>query len=295
MTINKKEEKPLVSVCIPAYNNADYIEETMDTVIKQTYSNIELIVVDDGSKDDTWSVINLYKEKYDSSHKDDPYRRKIRLYKNEHNLGMAGNWNRALSLCEGKYLKLICADDLLDKNLTQREVDILEEYPEVNCVSSDTQFIDLNGNRKGLYKRYHKNGVIEGRDAVKYSVFTRDYLGAPLANLFRKSVYDEVGGFDETLSFIIDYEFFMKIYCAGKVYIMHEAMNYFRVRNDSNTGQVLGGTKGHIYIAEHRQLMKKYAPILGLNALQVGLSVQIRKLMNFLGSIYLQMMLPKEN
>lgn len=294
MTVMREDRKPLVSICIPAYNNADYIEETMDTVMEQTYSNIELIVVDDGSKDATWSVINAYKERYESIPQVGGVERTIRLYKNEHNLGMAGNWNRALSLCRGEYLKLICADDLLDPKLTQTEVEILERYPEVNCVSSDTQFVDLEGRLKGLYKRYHKSGVIDGQDAVKFSIFTRDYLGAPLANLFRRSVYEQVGGFDETLSFIIDYEFFMKIYCAGQVYILHQPMNFFRVRDDSNTGQVLGGNKGHIYIAEHRQLMEKYAPELGLSRLQVALSVQIRKIMNFLGNIYLQMMLPRE-
>ncbi len=78
-------EKPLVSICIPAYNNADYIAETMDSIMNQTYSNIELIVVDDGSKDSTWEVINEYKINYEENKlaNNPNVNRTIRLYKNE--------------------------------------------------------------------------------------------------------------------------------------------------------------------------------------------------------------------
>lgn len=282
----------LVSICIPAYNNADYIVETLDTVMYQTYENIELVVVDDNSKDDTWNVINDYKEKYEAEHPDS--KKAIRLYRNESNLGMAGNWNRALELCKGEYLKLLCADDLMASDLTEREVKILEENPEVVCVSSDTQFIDLSGNKKGQYKRYRKSGIVNGIEAVRSCVFTRDKLGAPVANLFRKSVYEQIGGFDDTFVYIIDYDFYMRVYCSGDVYIIHEPLNYFRIRNDSNTGQVLSGDKSAIYIGEHRKLITKVSKILNLRPWQIELSVMIRKLLSFAGNIYLKLTVPKE-
>lgn len=288
----RKTNNPLVSICIPAYNNADYIVETLDTVMNQTYENIELVVVDDGSKDATWNVINKYKEEYEFRNPDSL--KKIHLYKNEKNLGMAGNWNRALELCQGEYLKLICADDLMDKALTEREVRILEEHPDVVCVSSDTQFIDLSGNKKGQYKRYRKTGIIDGKEAVRSCVFTRDKLGAPVANLFRRTVYENVGGFDPNFIYIIDYDFYMRVYCAGKVYIIHEPLNFFRLRNDSNTGQVLSGDKGEIYIGEHRRLITKVSEILKLKPWQIEVSVMIRKLLSFAGNIYLKLTVPKE-
>lgn len=287
-----ESRRPLVSICIPAYNNADYICETLDTVMNQTYENIELVVVDDGSKDNTWNVINKYKEEYEAKNPDTS--KIIRLYKNEKNLGMAGNWNRALELCTGEYLKLICADDLMDENLTEREVAILEEHADVVCVSSDTQFIDLNGKKKGQYKRYKKTGVVDGIEAVRSCVFTRDKLGAPVANLFRRTVYEQVGGFDPSFIYIIDYDFYMRVYCAGKVFIIHEPLNFFRIRNDSNTGQVLGGDKGAIYIGEHRRLVTKISKILGLKSWQIELSVIIRRMLSFAGNIYLRLTVPKE-
>lgn len=285
------KDYPLVSFCIPTYNNEDYIKETIDTVINQTYPNIELIIVDDNSTDNTFNIISKYKEDYIAT---DDKIRKISIYKNEKNLGMAGNWNKSLSLCQGKYLKLLCADDLLNKNLTEIEVSIMEKNNEVLCVSSDTQFVDKNGKKKGFYRRYHKVGVIYGIKAVKFSLFSRNYLGAPLANMFRKRVFDKLGGFDENLSYIIDYDFYIRVYLEGKVYILHNPLNFFRIRNDSNTGEVLGGDKGKAYIDEHRKLLKKIAPKLGLSSWQISLSVLIRRIMNVLGKIYLKVNLPKE-
>ena len=73
--------EPLVSVCIPAYNNAGYIRETIDSILNQTYHNIELVVVDDNSKDNTLDVIRSVKDS------------RVKVYHNEENLGMVGNWN----------------------------------------------------------------------------------------------------------------------------------------------------------------------------------------------------------
>ena len=287
------DKMPLVSFCIPTYNNEEYIKETLDTVMNQTYLNIELIVVDDNSKDNTYNIIvKEYKDNYICP---ENKRRVIKLYKNEKNLGMSGNWNKSLSLCTGKYLKLLCADDLLDENATAYEVNIMEKYKDVLCVSSDTQFVDKNGVKKGFYRRYHKCGIIDGISAVKFSLFSRNFLGAPLANLFRKDIYDKIGGFDPSFSYIIDYDFYIRVYLQGKVYILHMPLNFFRIRDDSNTGEVLGGDKGKIYVKEHKKLVKKVAKIIGLNSLQVWFSVTMRKVMNVLGRIYLKVNLPKES
>ena len=287
----RENEKPLMSICIPAYNNADYIVETIDALVNQTYENIEIVVVDDHSRDKTWEVINEYKNNFVEK---EGQKRILNFQKNEKNLGMSGNWNKSLEMCSGKYIKLICADDLLDKTIVSREVEILEANEDVLCVSSDTQFVDMNGEKKGLYKRFKKSGVIKGIEAVKYSVYRRNYLGAPLANTFRKSVYDKIGGFDPSFEYIVDYDFYMRIYLEGKVYIIHEPLNFFRIRVDSNTGKVMGGGKGKAYIAEHRTLFEKAAPIIGLSKFQVNLCVIIRSVMSILGAIYLKVNIPKE-
>ena len=278
--------KPKVSVCVPVYNNADTIVETLECVLNQTYKDIELIVVDDNSSDDSLKVIKEFEKKT----KDD----RLRIFHNDNNLGMAGNWNYCLSLCKGEYLRLLCGDDLIDGDLIRREVEILDANPKIQMVSSDTRFIGLDGELGGQYKRYHKSGVTEGIDAVRFSFFTRDYLGAPLANLFRRSAYEKVGGFDYDFSYIIDYDFFVAIALLGKIYIIHEPLNYFRLRPTSNTSEVLGGTGANAYIKEHEMLINKYSSNLNLKKWQIKLSVFIRKKMICMGDLYLRVFMKEK-
>ena len=278
--------KPKVSVCVPVYNNADTIVETLECVLNQTYKDIELIVVDDNSSDDSLKVIKEFEKKT----KDD----RLRIFHNDNNLGMAGNWNYCLSLCKGEYLRLLCGDDLIDGDLIRREVEILDANPKIQMVSSDTRFIGLDGELGGQYKRYHKSGVTEGIDAVRFSFFTRDYLGAPLANLFRRSAYEKVGGFDCDFSYIIDYDFFVAIALLGKIYIIHEPLNYFRLRPASNTSEVLGGAGANVYIKEHEMLINKYSSNLNLKKWQIKLSVFIRKKMIRMGDLYLRVFMKEK-
>lgn len=272
--------KPLVSVCIPAYNNADYIGETIEAILAQSYSNIELIIVDDNSKDNTYEVISEYATK-DS---------RVKVFHNDNNLGMSGNWNYCLSLCKGEFIKLVCADDLLATNAIEKEVEALTENPSAVLVSSDTKLVDLNGKGKGFYKRYPKKGLVDGKKIVRRGFFVKDYFGAPQANTFRRSAYEKVGGFDTNYTYILDYDFFVEISKLGDNYVIHEPLNFFRVRGDSNTGQVMGDDKEKTakYVAEHRYLLEKNIEAVNLSKFDVWLSVVIRKFRCFAASIYLK-------
>ena len=273
---------PLVSVCIPAYNNAEYIGETIESILAQTHDNLELIIVDDNSKDDTYKVISEYAAK-DS---------RVHVYHNEENLGMSGNWSYCLKLSRGDYIKLVCADDLLAPNLLERELQIFEENPGIVLVNSDTQLIDLNGRNKGFYKRYIKKGRTPGKKIIKRGFFSRDLFGAPQANTFPREVYEQVGDFSSEFTYIVDYDFFIRIAKLGDVYVLREALNGFRVRSDSNTGQVMGGDKEKtaIYIDEHVRLFKKNQADLELSDGQIELAVFLRKIRCFMAYVYLKIM-----
>lgn len=275
----------LVSVCIPAYNNADYICETIDSVLNQTYKNIELVIVDDNSNDNTLEIIKHYEAKDN----------RVKVYHNDKNLGMAGNWNHCLELCKGEFIKLMCADDLIVPETIEREVAVFEKYPEVVLVSSNTKLVDLDGNKKGFYTRYPVKVPVDGKKVNKRGFFNKDYYGAPQANLFRKSTYEVIGGIDSKLTYIVDYDFFVRIANTGKVFSILEPLNLFRVRNDSNTGQVMGGDKKKTakYVAEHRYMFEKNKEILGLSNFQIKLAVLIRKFRCFAGAVYLKIFVTK--
>lgn len=268
--------EPLVSVCIPAYNNAAYIRETIDSVLRQTYKNLELVICDDKSTDDTVSVIESIQDE------------RIKLYKNEKNLGMSGNWNNCLSRCAGEFIKLICADDMLAPDCLKKEVKALMDHPQAVLAESDTQLLDLDGKAKGFYKRYKTSGLTDGKKIARAGLFVKNYFGAPLANTFRRSVLDDVGGFDSWYTYILDYDFWVTLACRGDVYIIHEPLNFFRVRNDSNTGEVMLGEKSKVYVAEHIHLLKKFRNQLQLSDADIRRSVRIRKFRNFAAAVYLK-------
>lgn len=320
---------PLVSVCIPVYNNEKYIARTLESVASQTYQNIEIIVVDDNSSDNSLmqieNTVTKLKESGKIQNKCDLSKNKIvytkevvkelsgtarqidffasnipeldsfssktvYIFHNDKNLGMAGNWNRCMELCRGEYIKLICADDQIHPSLIEKEVAIMKEYPEVVLVESDTVFVDDANRKCGKYPRYGK-GLVDGKEIAEKSILRRDYFGAPLANLVRAISYKKYGGFDPEFSYIVDYDFFMKLACHGKIYVIREPLNYFCIRNDSNTGEVLGGSKRKTYTEEHIKLVNKYSQELKLSRVKKTASVLNRKIMNLLGGIYLQIKL----
>ena len=272
--------QPLVSVCIPSYNNAEYISETIDCILNQTYKNVELVICDDYSKDNTVEVIKSYT---------DP---RVKLFINEKNLGMSGNWNNCLNHCTGEFIKLICADDMLALDSIEKEVTALINNPSALLAESDTQFRDLQGNTKGSYTRYKKAGLVDGKVIARAGLFSRNLFGAPLNNTFRASVLEKVKGFDPSFKYILDYDFWVSIACLGDVYIIHEPLNYFRLRNDSNTGKVLT-TEQKAYVEEHKMLLRKHAEELHISKFDFECSVMIRKILNFGSRIYLRLFIGK--
>lgn len=269
--------QPLVSICIPAYNNERYIKDTLESIVEQTYKNIEIIVVDDQSQDGTVDIINSINDE------------RIKLYKNEKNLGMVGNWNRCLELTTGEFVKLVCADDMVHRNAIEREVEILTKYQNVNLVESDTQLVDVNGKKAGVFKRYPKSGVVDGKKVAKCSLMLKNFFGAPVNNTFRRSILKKIGGFDTTFTYILDFDMWVRIACQGDIYIIHEPLNSFRVRKDSNTGDLIGNQR-NVYVGEHRKLVEKHSKegILKISAFECNLSVLIRKMRNVIINIYLK-------
>lgn len=148
----------LVSVCIPAYNSGRFIVRTIESILNQTYKNIEIVVVDDCSSDDTVDKVK--------SIKDD----RIKLIVNEANLGMSRNWDKCVRSCSGRYVKLIPADDCIYPDCISRSVIILEKHPEVSLVVVGTDLVDNDDKITGSYMHWPGNGIVKGARIAKTSV-----------------------------------------------------------------------------------------------------------------------------
>ena len=197
------DNNPTVSVCIPSYNYQAYISEAITSVLSQTYKNIELIIIDDCSSDNTEEVVN----KYLGTDK------RLRFYKNKQNVGMVANWNLCLQNASGKYVKILCADDVLEHDCIEKCVKFFLDNPTVSVVSSARLLIDKDSIPVGALAFSDKYEIMPGTSVIKKCFFEGNLIGEPTAVLFRKRDADR--GFNQKNRHLIDLEMWFHLLEKG--------------------------------------------------------------------------------
>jgi Glycosyltransferases involved in cell wall biogenesis len=181
---------PLVSVLMTSYNREKYIAEAIESVLASTYTNFELIIVDDGSKDRTVEIAQQYQNKD----------KRIKLFVNEKNLGDYPNRNKAASFAQGKYLKYVDSDDIIYPHCLQVMVWAMEKFE-----NSGLGLVKLSTQENILPI------ILTPSMAYEEEYFGKGLLGnAPGSAIILKEAFDKLGGFSG-LRYIGDYEFWLKI------------------------------------------------------------------------------------
>lgn len=198
----------LVSVIIPCYNCESTIEETIQSVIFQTYKNIEIICVNDGSKDNTLSKL----EKITSTNENI-------IYINQENKGQSKTRNEGAKIAKGEYLFFLDADDKIADSYIEKCVKIIKNNIGVQIVYSLSEYF---GSRTGEWKL----------PEFEIKSFLRDNC-IPITALIRKEEFEKANGFDESLTFFEDWELWLKIIInGGKVYRIPETLFFYRKHAD---------------------------------------------------------------
>lgn len=208
-------EQPLVSVLMTVYNRENSIAESIQSVLDSTYSNFELIIVDDVSKDNSYGIALEYAKKDD----------RIRVFKNEKNLGDYPNRNQAASYARGKYLKYVDGDDKLYPYGLEIIVKNMEQYPEAGWglmsipQDNDRQFPILLQPVE-IYRRHYFNT----NPAVNYPhVFHK----APLSSIIKKEAFDKVNGF-RSLQHYGDSDLWQRLAMFFPMLLMQDGMVWWR-------------------------------------------------------------------
>lgn len=215
------ETTPLVSIVIPAYNGEKYVESAIDSCLNQSFEDIEVVVVDDQSSDQTLSLVSGY---------DDP---RVVCVANPTRLGAVQNWNRCLSLARGEYVKLLCDDDLIYPSCLERQLAILRDprHAKVQLVCCGRDVIDPQGKR--VFRRIGfegTEGVIAAHQAVKRIVRSgTNLIGEPAAVLFRADVARRTRGFDPHSLYMLDLSFWLQLLEQGDIYVQREVLCAFRI------------------------------------------------------------------
>jgi len=222
-----------VSVCIPVFNGATYIEQTLASVLTQTLTDFEIVVVDNCSTDATCSVVESI---------DDP---RVRLVVNETNVGAVGNWNRAVAACASDYVKLLCADDVIYPTCLERQVAHLEAAQSTALAVASFDHITATGTvvRRGIGLR-GLDGVYERAEVVRRCVAKgQTLLGPPCAVMFRRDAFDAAGGFREAAHPITDFDAWCRILEHGNCAVDPVSLSGFRLHANtvsSEHGRAMG-------------------------------------------------------
>ena len=208
--------QPLVSVIIAAYNHGPYIEDCIYSVLQQTYPNIELLVVDDGSKDDTGERVRAMQAQQNFD------------FRVQENQGLAKTLNDCIDRSHGNLIAPFGSDDIMLPERIQIQVDYMLDKPEVGICGGNIQFISASG--ESLPKR---NRERDFRRLDFEDIFISGKRGAPAPTmLFRREALEAVGGFDPEIK-LEDLLITLKITQAGYVIdVLDEVLAKYRVHQD---------------------------------------------------------------
>lgn len=236
--VSGPKDAPLVSICIPTFNGSQYLSEALASVNEQTYSNLELIISDDHSTDNTLSILDSYSQSA-------KYPIKIFNHKPE---GIAANWNNCLRKSNGKYIKFLFQDDILKPECISQMVKVLENDIRIALVASKRDIItDLNNRfSQGWIKNFddlQKNlnlpkdevAVLNGKDILKSPYFKKkpiNIIGEPVAVLFRRDLIQAIGFFDNDMFQLVDYEYWLRMFKNNKIAFITRRLVQFRLHDN---------------------------------------------------------------
>lgn len=204
----------LVSIVLPVYNGARFLRESIESILNQTYTEWELLILDDCSTDET-PGISL---EYAGSDK------RIHYYRNEKNLRLPGNLNRGFSLATGEYLTWTSDDNCFRPTALERMVSALDSNPEIGLVYASYQLMDENGLLKEI--------LTADRDGESH-ILGSNVVGACF--MYTRSVYEQVGDYDVDLMLVEDFDYWQRVMMKFRAMPISEVLYDYRWHDASLT------------------------------------------------------------
>lgn len=226
---------PLVSIVTPSYNQGQFIRATIESVLGQQYPNIEYIVIDGGSTDDTVSIIKEYQQKLS--------------WVSESDNGQSDAINKGIRKATGDIIAYLNSDDIYQPGTIERVVEAFRSSPEADIVYGDYISIDVNGD------------ILDRMKTIPFDpgilLYDANYISQP-SSFYRTSLFGKIGKFDDQLQCLMDYEFFLRASSKGIVFkYIPTALAAIRFHSDCKT---VGGA-ADLGIAKVRKVINsKYVP-----------------------------------
>lgn len=222
------KQRPLVTVTIPMYNNARFIAETIQSVLSQTFSDLELLIYDDHSTDGSYEIAASFSDS------------RIRLFRNLENLGPERNWNKAISDVRGKYVKLVCGDDILYPECLEKQISAFEEPGNsgVSLVSCQRTIIDPEGKVLIRKVNFVDGGRKEPVEVIRKMIrMGTNIIGEPVCGLYPAELIPWCG-YSAVVPYTIDLDFWMQTLRHGDLFVIDEPLCAFRISDLSWSSRI---------------------------------------------------------
>lgn len=228
-----------VTIAIPTYNRSNFISESISSVISQTFKDLEILIIDNNSTDNTRMIIKSFKDE------------RIRCIKNRTNIGMMNNWNKCIKMARGKYVMILGDDDILLPNFIEESLKIFLKYRNIGFTFSHINKMDEKGKilSKWGYK-FFKNGLIRGENYIKTTINNLCCMTNSSSVLINKKVFEKVGYFESPFARnTFDLNMWIKVANRFNVYFIEKTLSNYRIhknqiseihwrRKDRQTGKV---------------------------------------------------------
>ena len=233
------KNNPLVSILIPTYNSVDFVEDTVRSIMNQTYTNIEIVIVDDASTDGTMKIL----EKLSKEDK------RIKLSQNKKNLGITDNMNNGIHKCIGKYIAILDGDDWAYPYRIEEQVKLMEKDEEVVLCAGYMDICDENLNVKTTRTYPLKDKDIR-RAMVKY-----DPISHP-SSMWRKDALLKTDLYSKNFPICRDYDLIVRISEFGKYENIPKSLIKYRVRKESETGKRIRQTQMYSFYIQMKAVFE---------------------------------------
>lgn len=222
----KNHEEPLISVTICTYNGERYLSQTIESVLNQTHSNLELIIVDDGSTDKTVDIVKNYQKKD----------RRIKFFMQPHQ-GFAASRNKALQESCGDWIAIIDHDDLCYPSRLEKQLSLSRSYPEADLCFCDTDHIDEHNrviDSQFAHFKLDNNPYIEKNMAGNMLLQLGGFIDSESV-FIKKGIAEKYGMVDTKYLYAADYEFFIRLGFEVNLCFTREKLSAWRVHNKQAT------------------------------------------------------------
>jgi glycosyltransferase involved in cell wall biosynthesis len=219
------ETNPKVSVCIAAYNAAPFVSQCLKSILNQTLTDLEIVIVDDASTDETWRVISSFTDS------------RIRLYRNEQNGGAVRAYNRAVENARGQYITYFPSDDemIAPSNLLEKAT-MLDANPNLGMVYSDSYLMDAAGNITGTY--WAREGYMPVRGMLNAELLLSvGMIVIGHSTLIRHSVLNHVGLMDPRLRHAHDGDLWLRIAAKAPIDFIAKPLVAWRLHGKNSHGR----------------------------------------------------------